>query len=245
MGTIGRQQIFDFPSVDFDSSSQDTQDFPVPLSLVLLRSPAESWRYRVLKRAIDLSLATMMLALSFVPCTFIALAIVLSSRGPVFYRETRIGRSGRPFQIWKFRSMRSRNSRRAHLETMAHSHMHTRWRTHKDLEDPRVTAIGKFLRKWSLDELPQLLNVLSGDMSLVGPRPVVRDELPLYAHMLGSYLAVTPGLSGLWQVSGRSNVNFSARARLDATYVETWSLKQDMVILARTVPAVLRSVGAR
>jgi len=245
MGSIGRQQIFDYPTVDFDSSALDTQDFPVPLSLVLFQSPAHFWRYRVLKRAMDFSLAAVMLALSLVPGIFIAAAIVLTSKGPVFYRETRIGRGGRPFQIWKFRSMRSKTSRRTHQVSTAHLHLHARWRTHKDVEDPRVTPIGKFLRKWSLDELPQLLNVLSGDMSLVGPRPVVRDELPLYAQMLSSYLAVTPGLSGLWQVSGRSNVNFTERARLDASYVERWSLIQDVRILARTIPAVLHRVGAR
>jgi len=138
-----------------------------------------------------------------------------------------------------------KNVDRGRFEAVPHFEVHSRWRTHKDIHDPRITAVGRFLRRWSLDELPQLINVLRGDMSLVGPRPVVKAELPLYEHLLHFYLAATPGLSGLWQVSGRSNVNFSKRARLDATYVRSWSLHRDFTILARTVPAVLRRVGAR
>jgi len=111
--------------------------------------------------------------------------------------------------------------------------------------DPRITRIGRFLRRWSLDEVPQLFNVLRGDMSLIGPRPVVKAETHLYKHLLPFYLAATPGLSGLWQVSGRSNLDYEARARLDATYVQTWSLKADFKILVRTVPTVLRRIGAR
>jgi len=245
MGSLGLQESYEYPVVDFEYSTLSPQDLAVSLSLVLAQSPAESWRYRVLKRAIDVLFAFAMLVTCLIPCVVIAAAIALTSKGPVFYRETRIGRGGHPFQIWKFRSMRAKNPRRAPREALSHAEFHVRWRTHKDIEDPRVTSVGKFLRKWSLDELPQLLNVLSGEMSLVGPRPVVKAELPLYTHLVSSYLAVTPGLSGLWQVSGRSNVNFSARAKLDATYVETWSLRQDMAILARTVPAVLHRVGAR
>jgi lipopolysaccharide/colanic/teichoic acid biosynthesis glycosyltransferase len=116
---------------------------------------------------------------------------------------------------------------------------------HKDVPDPRITWVGGFLRKWSLDELPQLINVLRGDMSLVGPRPIVEAELPMYGHLKHFYLAAIPGLSGLWQVSGRSNISFAARVNLDASYVRYWSLRGDLKILLRTVPAVLRRVGAR
>jgi lipopolysaccharide/colanic/teichoic acid biosynthesis glycosyltransferase len=119
------------------------------------------------------------------------------------------------------------------------------WRVHKTHSDPRITPIGGFLRRWSLDELPQLLNVFRGDMSLIGPRPVIAAEVPLYGHLQHFYLAATPGLSGLWQVSGRSNVSFAARANLDASYVRNWSLPGDFAILLRTVPAVLCRVGAR
>jgi lipopolysaccharide/colanic/teichoic acid biosynthesis glycosyltransferase len=119
------------------------------------------------------------------------------------------------------------------------------WRIHKHSRDPRITPVGRFLRRWSLDELPQLINVLRGDMSLIGPRPVIEEEMLLYAHLQPFYLAAAPGMSGLWQVSGRSNVSFAKRADLDAFYVKNWSLRTDFVILAKTIPAVLGRVGAR
>ena len=179
------------------------------------------------------------------PGFLIAAAIALTSKGPIFYREVRNGRNGRPFRIWKFRSMETKNVNHGRFDSTPHFEVHSRWRTHKDVHDPRITAVGRFLRRWSLDELPQLINILRGDMSLVGPRPVVRAELSLYKHMRGFYLAATPGLSGLWQVSGRSNVSFSTRASLDSSYVRSWSLGKDLSILIRTIPAVLRRVDAR
>jgi exopolysaccharide production protein ExoY len=118
------------------------------------------------------------------------------------------------------------------------------WRMHKHLRDPRITRIGGFLRKWSLDELPQLLNVLNGDMSLIGPRPIVESEKALYGNLLSVYTTAIPGLSGLWQVSGRSHIDYDKRAKLDAKYVQTWSLGGDLMILLRTVPAVLSRIGA-
>ena len=118
------------------------------------------------------------------------------------------------------------------------------WRMHKHLRDPRITRIGGFLRKWSLDELPQLLNVLNGDMSLIGPRPIVESETALYGNLLSVYTTAIPGLSGLWQVSGRSHIDYDKRAKLDAKYVQTWSLGGDLMILLRTVPAVLSRIGA-
>jgi undecaprenyl-phosphate galactose phosphotransferase len=115
----------------------------------------------------------------------------------------------------------------------------------KQFKDPRITAIGGFLRSWSIDELPQLINVLRGEMSLIGPRPIVAAETDFYGDLLSFYLAATPGLSGLWQVSGRSQVDYDERAKLDARYVRFWSLKNDMEILFRTIPAVLGRVGAK
>lgn len=115
----------------------------------------------------------------------------------------------------------------------------------KRRHDPRVTVIGRFLRRWSLDEVPQIFNVLRGDMSLIGPRPIVKAETYEYKHLLSFYLAATPGLSGLWQVSGRSDLDYVDRAHLDAAYVQNWSLTADLKILLRTIPAVLGRVGAR
>jgi undecaprenyl-phosphate galactose phosphotransferase len=115
----------------------------------------------------------------------------------------------------------------------------------KRRHDPRITLIGGFLRRWSLDEVPQVFNILRGDMSLIGPRPIVKAETYCYAHLVSFYLAAKPGLSGLWQVSGRSDLDYAERAKLDATYVQNWSLTSDLKILLRTVPAVLSRVGAR
>jgi exopolysaccharide production protein ExoY len=117
-------------------------------------------------------------------------------------------------------------------------------RTRKHLGDNRITMVGKILRRWSLDEFPQLFNVLRGEMSLVGPRPIVRSEMALYGTRIHYYLKATPGLSGLWQVSGRSLIGYEQRAKLDALYVQSWSLETDLFILFRTIPAVLGRIGA-
>lgn len=245
MGSVSPQPQFGYAPEEFDLSATIYEDVAPRLSLVPAGSKIQSWQYLGVKRGIDIVFSTVMIVACLGPGILIAAAVALSSKGPVFYREVRIGRHGRPFRIWKFRSMESKNVSHSRLDAMPHFEVHSRWRTHKDVHDPRITAVGRFLRRWSLDELPQLMNVLCGDMSLVGPRPVVRAELPLYKHMLGFYLAATPGLSGLWQVSGRSNVCFATRASLDASYVRSWSLGKDLSILIRTIPAVLRRVGAR
>jgi exopolysaccharide production protein ExoY len=239
---------FSVRNMEFEEAyieSTSPGDSSPQLCLVPAAIEMSSWRYRGLKRAVDLVLSTAILIPCLIPGLVIALAIALSSEGPVFYREVRIGRGRKPFRIWKFRSMCVPKVPHNNFETARHLEVLSRWRTQKDTLDPRITTVGCFLRRWSLDELPQLINVLRGEMSLVGPRPVVRAELPLYKHLLDFYLATTPGLSGLWQVSGRSNLSFSARAKLDATYVRSWSLRQDLIILVRTIPAVLRRVGAR
>jgi lipopolysaccharide/colanic/teichoic acid biosynthesis glycosyltransferase len=207
-------------------------------------APVDSWRYRYVKRAIDVVFSLIMIAAFALPGLMIAFAIFATSRGPVFYREKRIGRNGRLFRIWKFRSMHRNAAQRARIAGTESGAKILEWRMHKHLRDPRITRIGGFLRKWSLDELPQLLNVLTGDMSLIGPRPIVEAEKVLYGKLISAYLSATPGLSGLWQVSGRSHIDYDKRAKLDAKYVQTWSLGTDLIILFRTIPAVLRRIGA-
>jgi lipopolysaccharide/colanic/teichoic acid biosynthesis glycosyltransferase len=206
--------------------------------------PVDSWRYRYVKRATDVTCSLIMIVLFAIPGLLIATAVFLTSRGPIFYREQRIGRNGRLFRIWKFRSMHRNAAQRARIADAQTGAKVLEWRMHKHLRDPRITSMGGFLRRWSLDELPQLLNVLIGDMSLIGPRPIVQAETALYGKLLSYYLTATPGLSGLWQVSGRSRVNYEKRAKLDAEYVQRWSLRTDLVILLRTVPAVLGRIGA-
>jgi lipopolysaccharide/colanic/teichoic acid biosynthesis glycosyltransferase len=192
------------------------------------------------KRAFDVVFAAAAL-LALVPLlVLVALAIRLDSRGPVLFRQRRIGRGGRPFRLWKFRTMSAdAEQREAALWALSRD---PGW---LDLdEDPRVTRVGRALRRASLDELPQFVNVLRGHMSLVGPRPLLPAEharMPAWARCRDEVL---PGLTGLWQVSGRALLSFEAMLRLDCVYVATWSLRRDLGLLVRTVPAVLTGKGA-
>jgi lipopolysaccharide/colanic/teichoic acid biosynthesis glycosyltransferase len=217
----------------------------LPPTLIRSDRHVRSWRYRHIKRWVDV-VGSSFLALTVLPLgLIISLAVALSSKGPVFYRERRVGRGGRLFKIWKFRSMCHNRELKCSTNVDQDHGNSLQWRLYKHACDPRVTRLGGFLRRWSLDEIPQLINVILGDMSLIGPRPVVEAEVPLYAHLQGFYLVATPGMSGLWQVSGRCNTSFEQRANLDASYVLYWSLKRDFIILLKTIPAVLRRVGAR
>lgn len=244
MGTI---EVRSFLNPVVDILEEENGDFDAEFSqfsATELASHLGSWRYAHLKRAIDVLGSLTLFAAFAVPGIICAASILLTSKGPVFYRETRIGRYGRPFRIWKFRTM-SQGTEKTRVTCDCSSEELMRWRTHKDVPDPRITRTGRFLRRWSLDEIPQILNVIRGEMSLIGPRPVIDQEVPLYGDLQHFYLAARPGLSGLWQVSGRSNVSFTARAYLDAHYVYHWTLRRDVGILFRTVPAVLNRVGAR
>jgi lipopolysaccharide/colanic/teichoic acid biosynthesis glycosyltransferase len=192
----------------------------------------------------DLIGSAVLIGVVAVPGLVIAAAIALTSPGPLFYREERIGRNGVPFRIWKFRTMYCSSDQVRQMGCLLNSKTALSWRMYKSRHDPRITKVGRFLRQWSLDELPQLFNILLGEMSLVGPRPIVDEEKAEYAERLRFYLMATPGLSGLWQVSGRSNIDYAERARLDATYVRRWNLLVDLRILLRTIPAVVGKVGA-
>lgn len=171
----------------------------------------------------------------------IPLAIWLDDRGPVFYRQPRIGKGGKAFTIIKFRTMVSDADAR-----LAHDpHLRARFaESYKLRDDPRVTRVGRWLRAWSLDELPQLLNVLKGDMSLVGPRPIVEDELPKYGPWGPRLLSVKPGLTGLWQVLRHEELDYGRRIKLDMYYLDHRSVGFDLKILLRTLPSVLARRGA-
>jgi exopolysaccharide biosynthesis polyprenyl glycosylphosphotransferase len=214
------------------------------LPLVSLHAPRLPRSARMVKRVLDLVVAVIMLAVLSPVFALIALRIKLEAPGPVFFRQERIGNRGRRFRIYKFRSMYmdadARKSEMGHLN----KHDESGPTMFKIPEDPRITPFGRTLRKWSLDELPQLINVVRGEMSLVGPRPLIIEE---DRHIVGHgrrRLDLTPGLTGLWQVMGRSDIPFAEMVTLDYLYVTNWSLWGDLKLLARTLPAVTRGRGA-
>jgi exopolysaccharide biosynthesis polyprenyl glycosylphosphotransferase len=196
---------------------------------------------RVVKGVLDRLAAGLALFFLLPACVAIAVAIVIGDRGPVFFRQTRVGKDGGPFQVWKFRTMVvDAEQRLAHLTALNEG----TGVLFKMRRDPRVTKTGAWLRRWSLDELPQLLNVLIGEMSLVGPRPALPQEAELYSDDMRRRLKVKPGITGLWQVSGRSDLPWDEAVRLDIRYVENWSVALDLQILWKTCAAVLRRSGA-
>ena len=200
---------------------------------------------RALKRTIDISVSLFGGALISPLLLLIALLIKLDSPGPILYGHTRIGQGGRRFKAWKFRSMVKDADKVLEVYLEHHPELRDEWKASQKLRvDPRVTRVGRWLRKLSLDELPQLWNVLKGEMSLVGPRPIVREELARYGERGVLYLKVKPGMTGFWQVSGRSDTSYAERVEMDAYYVRNWSIWLDLYILARTVWVVLFGHGA-
>jgi len=198
------------------------------------------------KRVFDVCAASAMLLFALPAMFFIAVVLFSTDRGPILFGHERVGRNGQRFRCLKFRSLvvDSQEALRRHLE--ASPQARAEWEaTQKLRDDPRITPIGRFLRATSLDELPQLFNVIRGDMSLVGPRPIVEDEVPRYADQIEHYAAVRPGITGLWQVSGRSDVDYAQRVQLDSRYVREWSFAGDIVILIKTVKVVALRTGSR
>lgn len=176
----------------------------------------------------------------------IAIAVTMTSRGPALYRQERLGRGGQIFRCLKFRSMQVDADARLAAVLEADPAAREEWEVFRKLSrDPRITPLGRFLRRSSLDELPQLLNVLGGEMSLVGPRPIVPAETHHYGRHIASYFSVRPGISGLWQISGRSDTTYRRRVAFDRIYVRRKSFGLDLTITLLTIPAVLSSRGAR
>ena len=211
------------------------------LPLLHVEEPEFAGARRIVKSIFDW-VASLLLAVLAAPVILvIAIAVKLDDRGPVFLRQTRVGVHGREFPCFKFRSMVVDAERR--LEELRQQNQHDGV-LFKIRNDPRVTRVGRVIRKLSLDELPQLFNVLRGEMSLVGPRPPLPQEVEQYGEDVRRRLLVRPGITGLWQVSGRSNLSWDDSVRLDLYYVENWSLSTDLVILAKTVGAVLSRDGA-
>jgi len=200
--------------------------------------------WRASRRCVDIALSCI-LGILFLPLMIlIALAIRFESSGSILYQHKRVGYGGTTFSIYKFRTMVD------HADTMLNTVISTsqqkkEWEeNHKLRYDPRITKLGLFLRKYSLDELPQLFNILRGDMSLIGPRPIVQEEIPKYGTYFSDYVQVRPGLTGLWQVSGRNTTSYETRVALDRYYVRNWSPCLDTWILIKTIPVVLSGKGA-
>lgn len=211
-------------------------------SLVLDGAPTRDYGYRVLKRAMDCIGAGVGLLLLSPLFAVIAILIKLESAGPVLFSQTRIGKDGEEFRCWKFRSM-FRDAEQRKQELMQQNEM-AGGVTFKMKHDPRVTRVGRFIRKASIDELPQLWNVFNGDMSLVGPRPPVPQEVAQYSAHERQRLAVKPGITCIWQVSGRSDIPFNEQVLMDIEYIQSRSFWLDISLLLRTIPAVLLARGS-
>jgi Undecaprenyl-phosphate galactose phosphotransferase WbaP len=214
--------------------------------IVLLESktPLLTFGGRLTKSALDKTLAFCALIV-LLPIFLVLILIVRRDGGPAFYGQKRVGQDGREFKCWKFRSMipNADIALKEHLEKFPEAREEYA-RDFKLKDDPRITRIGNVLRRSSIDELPQLYNVLKGEMSLVGPRPIVLAETEFYKDKLKYYLAVKPGITGLWQVSGRNDISYAQRIALDAWYVENWSVWNDLVIIMKTIYVVLVRKGA-
>jgi lipopolysaccharide/colanic/teichoic acid biosynthesis glycosyltransferase len=200
------------------------------------------------KRVLDLVVVTPMIVLLSPLLVLVAVIVKLTSRGPVLFRQERVGLDGRPFTLLKFRSMIVTDDDTALREIVQlelAGERSAQGGSFKVLDDPRVTRVGRVMRSTSIDELPQLFNVLRGEMSLVGPRPALQWEADMFPPEYQRRTTVPPGITGLWQVSGRSTLGTLDMLRLDVEYVDTWSLGMDLRILMRTLPVLVRGDGAR
>lgn len=196
----------------------------------------------VVKRGFDIAVSFLLLVLLSPLFALIAILVKLEDGGPIFFPQTRVGQFGREFKMFKVRSMCLDAEQR--LKEIIEKNRHKEGVTFKIKDDPRITRIGKWLRKFSFDELPQLYNVLIGDMSLVGPRPPLPREVSKYSLAHRRRLAVKPGITCIWQISGRAEIDFSGQVQLDVDYIESQGFWVDVKILAKTIPAVLSGKGA-
>lgn len=198
--------------------------------------------YKMVKRIMDIVLSLIALVLLSPIFLIIALAIKLESKGPVFFKHTRIGKNGKIIKIYKFRSM-VENAEDL-IKKFTPEQMKEYKENYKLTNDPRITKVGKVLRKTSLDELPQLINIIKGELSIIGPRPVVQEELEKYGQNAQKFLSVTPGLTGYWAANGRSCTSYEQRMEMELFYVDNLSFKMDMKVFFKTIGAVIKREGA-
>lgn len=198
--------------------------------------------YQMVKRGMDVILSSLALIILLPVFAIIALAIKLESKGPVFFKHTRIGKNGKIIKIYKFRSM-VKNAEDL-IKKFTPEQMKEYKENYKLTDDPRITKVGKFLRKTSLDELPQLINIIKGDLSIIGPRPVVQEELEKYGVNVQKFLSVTPGLTGYWAANGRSDTTYEERMQMELFYIDNLSFKMDVKVFFKTIEAVIKREGA-
>lgn len=203
-------------------------------------------KHRAIKRIFDIAFSLSILVLFLPVFAIIALIVAATSKGAIVYAHSRVGRGGKKFGCYKFRSMYFDADKRLEELLKSNPELKKEWEKNFKLKnDPRITPIGSFLRKTSLDEFPQFWNVLKGDLSVVGPRPVIQDEIvKYYGDKAAFVLSIRPGLTGLWQVSGRSNTSYDVRVSLDEEYINKQSLALDIKLVLKTIPAMLTSRGA-
>ncbi len=237
LGINTRVALNIFPKFNSKMHLEEVSGIPL---LTFTRIPTDVFALFI-KRIMDITLGLFLLILLFPLIVLISILIKLDSKGPILFKQKRYGLNGRVFTLYKFRTMfedaEKRKEEVLHLNIMDGP-------VFKAPNDPRLTRIGKFLRKFSLDELPQLYNVLKGEMSLVGPRPLVLEEVQKFQRWQKRRLSMKPGLTCLWQISGRSKLDFETWMKMDLEYIDNWSLKKDIIILLKTIPAVLTGKGA-
>lgn len=218
--------------------------FSHEVAMLRMRNNLRRWPARFTKRLFDTVIAFALLVV-LSPVLLLIAILIRRDGGGAFFSHSRVGKGANSFNCYKFRTMRVNAEQELELLLQRQPELRHQWERERKLQfDPRISRIGKVLRETSLDELPQLINVIKGDMSLVGPRPVVSDELLRYGDDVGYYLMVRPGMTGLWQVSGRSDLDYDKRVYLDTWYVKNWSLWYDLIILLKTVDVVMRRSGA-
>jgi len=235
-GSTAAAGAYSYPEVEVAAGPVLVREYP---------GPQRFFRYRVVKRTLDIVLVILASPVLVPLFLAVAAAVRFSSPGPVLFSHRRIRKHGEFFSMWKFRTMCVDSAQVLEDYLEANPDARKEWReNHKLKRDPRVTRVGAFLRRMSLDELPQFWNVLAGTMSLVGPRPIVAAEVEKYGDNFDEYCKVKPGLTGLWQVSGRNEVSYEERVRLDCKYVHSWSLLADAKIMSRTLSSVVNQDGA-
>ena len=225
---------------DSFTGAQHPPNFSIPSNL-----PIASFGYGALKPLLDLMLVFLLSPILLPLGLMLAAAIRLTSPGPALFRHRRIGQFQQPLYVWKFRTMYEKSDHLLEQHLSANPDARREWAdTHKLRNDPRVTAVGRFLRKTSLDEIPQLLNVLAGEMSVIGPRPIVEKETAKYGMYFQLFSYALPGITGLWQVSGRCDLTYAERVLLDVRYINEWSLWMEFKILVKTIFVMVQRDGA-